>query len=208
MAKLKKIEFEKILRKDLLIISRLIKENEKILDVGCGDGKLMDYLSKQKNVECRGMEIKQSGVNLCLKKGLSVIQGDANYELEEYQDKSFSSVILSQTIQAMIYPERVLKNLVRIGDRAIISFPNFGFWKIRKEFLIYGKMPKNKMLPFEWYDTPNIHLCTFKDFFDFCKKKNIEIKDVIFLNEDGEKISSKIFRNFLSYQVIFCVSKK
>ena len=192
MAKLKKIEFEKILRKDLLIISRLIKENEKILDVGCGDGKLMDYLSKQKNVECRGMEIKQSGVNLCLKKGLSVIQGDANYELEEYQDKSFSSVILSQTIQAMIYPERVLKNLVRIGDRAIISFPNFGFWKIRKEFLIYGKMPKNKMLPFEWYDTPNIHLCTFKDFFDFCKKKNIEIKDVIFLNEDGEKISSKI----------------
>jgi len=171
MAKLKKIEFEKILRKDLLIISRLIKENEKILDVGCGDGKLMDYLSKQKNVECRGMEIKQSGVNLCLKKGLSVIQGDANYELEEYQDKSFSSVILSQTIQAMIYPERVLKNLVRIGDRAIISFPNFGFWKIRKEFLIYGKMPKNKMLPFEWYDTPNIHLCTFKDFFDFCKKK-------------------------------------
>ncbi len=208
MAKLKKIEFEKILRKDLLIISRLIKENEQILDVGCGDGKLMDYLSKQKNVECRGMEIKQSGVNLCLKKGLSVIQGDANYELEEYQDKSFSSVILSQTIQAMIYPERVLKNLVRIGDRAIISFPNFGFWKIRKEFLIYGKMPKNKMLPFEWYDTPNIHLCTFKDFFDFCKKKNIEIKDVIFLNEDGEKISSKIFRNFLSYQVIFCVSKK
>ncbi len=208
MAKLKKIEYEKILRNDLLIISKLINENEKILDVGCGDGKLIDYLSKHKNAECRGIEIKQSGVNLCLKKGLSVIQGDANYELDEYPDKSFSSVILSQTIQAMIYPEKVLKNLIRIGKRAIISFPNFGFWKIRKEFLFYGKMPKNKMLPYEWYDTPNIHLCTFKDFFDFCKKKNIKVNDVIFLNENGMRISSNFFRNFLAYQVIFCVSKK
>tara|TARA_B100000029_G_C17347291_1_gene877472 strand:- start:56 stop:682 length:627 start_codon:yes stop_codon:yes gene_type:complete len=208
MVKLKKIKYEKRLRNDLQIISKIIEQNEKILDVGCGDGKLIYYLSRQKNVDCRGMEIKQTGVNLCLKKGLSVIQGDANYELDDYPDKSFSSVILSQTIQAMIYPERVLKNLVRIGNRAIVSFPNFGFWKVRKDFLINGKMPKNRMLPFEWYDTPNIHLCTYKDFSDFCEKKNIAVNNVIFLNENGERISSKFFRNVLSYQVIFCISKK
>ena len=118
----------KILRKDLIKISSLIKEDEKVLDVGCGDGNLISYLSKNKNVDCRGIEITLSGVGSCLEKGLNVIQGDANFDLEDYPDNSFSTVILSQTIQAMIYPERVIENLIRIGNRAIISFPNFGYW--------------------------------------------------------------------------------
>ena len=127
----------KILRKDLVKISSLIKNNERVLDVGCGDGNLIHHLSNKKNVECRGIEITLNGVSSCLEKGLNVIQGDANYDLEDYPDNSFSTVILSQTIQAMIYPERVIKNLIRIGGRAIISFPNFGYWKVRGGFFIF-----------------------------------------------------------------------
>ena len=199
---------KKILRKDLIKISNLIEENEKVLDVGCGDGNLINYLSKNKNVECRGIEITLSGVGSCLAKGLSVIQGDANYDLEDYPDNSFSTVILSQTIQAMIYPERVIENLIRIGKRAIISFPNFGYWKVRREFLITGRMPKNKILPYEWYNTPNIHLCSYKDFYDFCNLKKINIKNFFSLNEEGDVISNNFLINLFTYQVIFCVSKR
>ena len=198
----------KILRKDLQIISELIKNNEKVLDVGCGDGHLLQFLSKKKNAECRGIEIKQTGVNNCVRKGLSVIQGDANYDLLDYPDKTFSTVILSQTIQAMIFPEKVIENLIRIGTRAIISFPNFGYWRIRRDFLIKGKMPKNKILPYQWYDTPNIHLCSFRDFKDFCLINKITIEDYILLNESGLRIQKTLFPNFFSSQVIFCVSKK
>ncbi|PPR36639.1 MAG: hypothetical protein CFH30_01241, partial [Alphaproteobacteria bacterium MarineAlpha8_Bin1] len=132
------------LRNDLSVIAKLIQKEEKVLDVGCGDGKLLDFLSRTKNVNCRGIELKQNGVNQCVKKGLSVIQGDANFDLSDYPSNAFSTVILSQTIQAMIYPDKVINNLIRIGKRAIISFPNFGFWKVRKDFLCNGLMPKNK----------------------------------------------------------------
>jgi methionine biosynthesis protein MetW len=198
---------KKNLRKDLLVISDFIDRNEKILDVGCGDGKLLSFLMKEKKVECRGIELSQKGVNECVKKGLSVIQGDANYDLDDYPDKSFSTVILSQTIQAMIYPEKVIENLIRIADRAIISFPNFGYWKIRKDFVITGLMPKNKVLPFEWYNTPNIHLCSVHDFINLCKKKNISINEFLCLTENGEKLMN-FFINLRAYQSIFCVSKK
>ena len=154
----------KNLRNDLLVISKLIGKKEKILDVGCGNGKLLNYLSKKKSADCRGIEISQSGVNECVKKGLSVIQGDANYDLDDYPDNAFSTVILSQTIQATIFPDVVIKNLIRIGKRAIISFPNFGYWKVRRDFLISGLMPRNEILRYEWYNTPNIHLCTCLDF--------------------------------------------
>ena len=200
---------KKILRNDLQIISSLIEENEKVLDVGCGNGNLIEFLSKEKNVDCKGIEIELEKMNFCLKKGLSVVQGDANYDLNDFSDNSFSTVILSQTIQATIFPEKVIKNLIRIGKRAIISFPNFGFWKIRKDFFISGKMPKNKILPYEWFDTPNIHLCSVNDFIQLCHKNRIKIRDKVLLNENGEKIQSiNFFENLLSYQVIFCVSKK
>lgn len=177
----------KILRNDLQIISSLIEENEKVLDVGCGNGNLIEFLSKEKNVDCKGIEIELEKMNFCLKKGLSVVQGDANYDLNDFSDNSFSTVILSQTIQATIFPERVIKNLIRIGKRAIISFPNFGFWKIRKDFFFSGKMPKNKILPYEWFDTPNIHLCSVNDFIQLCHKNRIKIKDKVLLNENGKK---------------------
>ena len=199
----------KILRNDLQIISSLIQENEKVLDVGCGNGNLIEFLSKEKSVDCKGIEIELENMNYCLKKGLSVVQGDANYDLNDFSDNSFSTVILSQTIQATIFPERVIKNLIRIGKRAIISFPNFGFWKVRRDFFFSGKMPKNKILSYEWFDTPNIHLCSVKDFIELCNKNRIIIKDKVLLDENGKKIPSINFlENLFSYQVIFCVSKK
>jgi methionine biosynthesis protein MetW len=196
------------LRNDLSVIAKLIQKEEKVLDVGCGDGKLLDFLSKTKNVSCRGIELKQNGVNQCVKKGLSVIQGDANFDLSDYPSNAFSTVILSQTIQAMIYPDKVIHNLIRIGKRAIISFPNFGFWKVRKDFLFNGLMPKNKILPFEWFDTPNIHLCSCNDFINFCKNKKININNFILLNENGFEMKSNFLKNLLAYQVVFCISKK
>ena len=195
------------LRNDLVVISKLVNLNEKILDVGCGDGNLLDYLSRVKNADCRGIEIKQSGVNECVKKGLSVIQGDANFDLEDYPDNAFSTVILSQTIHAMIFPDGVIKNLIRIGRRAIISFPNFGYWRVRKDLLLNGSMPKNKILPYEWYNTPNIHLCSCKDFKDFCRINTINIEKFICLNEKGMEIGNRFLSNFYAYQVLFCVSK-
>ena len=196
------------LRNDLTVIAKLIQKEEKVLDVGCGDGKLLDFLSKTKNVSCRGIELKQNGVNQCVKKGLSVIQGDANFDLSDYPSNAFSTVILSQTIQAMIYPDKVIHNLIRIGKRAIISFPNFGFWKVRKDFLFNGLMPKNKILPFEWFDTPNIHLCSCNDFINFFKNKRININNFILLNENGFEMKSNFLKNLLAYQVVFCISKK
>ncbi len=198
----------KILRNDLFFISNLIKKNEKILDVGCGNGNLIEYLSKEKNVDCIGVEIELKNVNLCLKKGLSVIQGDANFDLNDFSENLFSTVILSQTIQATIYPEIVIRNLIRVGKRAIISFPNFGFWKVRRDFLFKGKMPKNNILPYSWHDTPNIHLCSMRDFEEFCNKNKIIINEMILLDEKGNLIKNSFFSNLFAYQVIFCVSKK
>jgi len=199
---------KKFLRNDLLVIARLIEKEEKVLDVGCGDGNLIDFLEKNKGADCRGVELKLQGVNECIKGGLSVIQGDADYDLSDYPDNAFSTVILSQTIQAMINPDKVIENLIRIGKRAIISFPNFGYWKVRRDFLLTGLMPKNKILSYEWYNTPNIHLCSIKDFSNFCQINGIKICDSIFLNEMGDKVNTKIFMNLFSYQVIFCISRK
>ena len=200
----------KILRNDLIKISNLIQKNEKVLDVGCGDGNLIYYLSKNKNVNCRGIEITLKGVGSCLEKGLSVVQGDANFDLEDYPDNSFSTVILSQTIQAMIYPDRVIENLIRIGRRAIISFPNFGFWKVRRDFLFSGKMPKNKILPFEWYNTPNIHLCTIKDFVFFSKKKEFKLSKSIAMRSNKVSYINNVnlnMKNLSANLGIFLIEK-
>lgn len=195
------------LRKDLEIIASLIKPDEKVLDVGCGDGILLDYLNKTKNVDCRGIEIKQEGVNNSVQKGLSVIQGDANIDLKDYPEKFFTSAILSQTIHAMNNPEIVIENLIRISKRAIISLPNFGFWKIRRDLLFKGLMPKNKILPYEWYNTPNIHLCTLRDFEEFCINKRIKIIERIYTNENGNIYNSRFSENLWAFQGIFCISK-
>ena len=196
-----------ILRKDLKIISEFIEEKEKVLDVGCGEGDLIDFLSKKKFVDCRGIELSQDGVNKCVEKGLTVIQGDANADLNDYPNSVFSTVILSQTIHAMSSPEAVIMNLIRIGERAIISFPNFAYWKIRLDLLFKGRMPKNKVLPYEWYNTPNIHLCSISDFEHFCNQKKLKIKKRVLINELGNKIETSFSENLLAFQGVYCVSK-
>ena len=196
------------LRNDLEIIAGLIKSKETILDVGCGEGVLLEYLLKKKNVDCRGIEINQKGVNKCVQKGLSVIQGDANVDLKDYPSSFFSSVILSQTIHAMIDPENVIRNLIRISKRAIISFPNFGYWKVRRDLLINGRMPKNKILPYDWYNSPNIHLCTIKDFEVFCELQKVKILDKKFLNPKGMLFTPIFSENLSSYQAIFSITSK
>ena len=172
-------------------------------------GILLNFYLEKKNVDCKGIEIELEKMNFCLKKGLSVVQGDANYDLNDFSDNSFSTVILSQTIQATIFPERVIKNLIRIGKRAIISFPNFGFWKVRKDFFFLERCPKIKFYPTSGLIHPNIHLCSVNDFIQLCDKNRIKINDKVLLNEDGKKLWSESFlKNLFTYQVIFCVSKK
>ena len=195
------------LRKDLKVICDIIDRNEVVLDVGCGEGILLSYLSEHKKVDCRGIEINQKGVNKCVEKGLAVIQGDANVDLKDYPDNFFTTAVLSQTIQAMISPDLVINNLVRIGKRAIISFPNFGYWKIRKDLMLSGQMPQSKILPYNWYDSPNIHLCTIKDFEIFCDDNKIRIQKKILINSKSEVFSTFFFGNLFAYQAIFSITK-
>ena len=165
-------------------IADLLPKNIRVLDVGCGDGSLMSHLIKEKNIEVRGLEIVEENVKKCIYKGLSVIEGNAETELHQFPTKSFDFVILSQTLQAFYNPEKVLKELLRIGKSVIISIPNFGYWKVRTSLLFFGKMPVTKTLPNSWYDTPNLHMCTIKDMFNFCSSKNIKISKIVGLNED------------------------
>jgi len=195
------------LRKDLKIIYDIIDRNEVVLDVGCGEGMLLSYLSEHKKVDCRGIEINQRGVNKCVEKGLAVIQGDANIDLKDYPDNFFTTAVLSQTIQAMLSPDLVINNLVRISKRAIISFPNFGYWKIRRDLMVSGQMPQSKILPYNWYDSPNIHLCTIKDFEIFCDDNKIRIQKKILINSKSEVFSTFFFGNFFAYQAIFSITK-
>ena len=175
-----KIEFK--------IISNLIPNQARILDVGCGDGSLMQSLIQEKNIDARGIELEEENVKKCISKGLSVIEGNAENELGQFPDKSFDFVILSQTLQAFYNPENVLDHLLRIGKYVIVSIPNFGYWKVRTSLLFFGRMPVTKSLPNTWYNTPNLHMCTIKDFYEFCDNKNIKIEKIIGIND--EKISS------------------
>ena len=175
-----KIEFK--------IISNLIPNQARILDVGCGDGSLIQSLIQEKDIDARGIELEEENVKKCISKGLSVIEGNAENELDQFPDKSFDFVILSQTLQAFYSPENVLDHLLRIGKYVIVSIPNFGYWKVRTSLLFFGRMPVTKSLPNTWYNTPNLHMCTIKDFYEFCGDKNIKIEKIIGIND--EKISS------------------
>tara|TARA_Y100000817_G_scaffold272314_1_gene231423 strand:+ start:1241 stop:1834 length:594 start_codon:yes stop_codon:yes gene_type:complete len=172
------------MKKEFKVIADLLPKNVRVLDVGCGDGSLMDVLIKEKNIEARGLELIEENVKKCIYKGLSVIEGNAETELHQFPSQSFDYVVLSQTLQAFYNPEKVLKELLRIGKSVIISIPNFGYWKVRTSLLFFGKMPVTKTLPNSWYDTPNLHMCTIKDMFNFCSSKNIKISKIVGLNED------------------------
>ena len=173
------------LREDLRLVADMIEPGARVLDIGCGDGELLSFLTQQKRVDGRGMELSQSGVNACVRHGLSVIQGDADHDLEDYPSDGFDYVVLSQTLQATRQPRRVIEHLVRIGRRAIVSFPNFGHWRIRAGLLLKGRMPKAPLLGQAWYDTPNIHLCTILDFVELCDQLGVVIERSITLDRAG-----------------------
>ena len=196
------------MKKEFKVIAELLPNNTRVLDVGCGDGSLMNLLEKEKNIEVRGLELDQKNVQECIHKGLPVIQGDAETELHQFPNQSFDYVVLSQTLQAFYNPEKVLKELLRIGKSVIISIPNFGYWKVRFHLLFKGTMPITKTLPDEWYNTPNLHMCTIKDLFNFCDEKNIIIKKVIGVNEDQTSLikrSNLEIKNLFSKLGIFLI---
>tara|TARA_Y100000590_G_scaffold82884_1_gene92382 strand:- start:5574 stop:6170 length:597 start_codon:yes stop_codon:yes gene_type:complete len=163
------------MKKEFRIISELIEKNKRVLDVGCGDGTLMKHLKDNKNIDTRGLEISKNNVQTCISKGLSVIEGNAEKDLKQFPDLSFDYVILSQTLQAFYNPEKVINDLLRVANKAIVTIPNFGFWKVRLHLLIKGTMPITQDLPNEWYNTPNLHMCTIKDFFNYCDYRKIKL---------------------------------
>ena len=195
------------IRVDLQIIADMIAEESRVLDVGCGNGTLLDYLVRYKKVDGRGIELSTQGVNACVSTGLSVIQGDANIDLKDYPNYSFDYVVLSQTLQAMNNPKTVLEQLLRIGRRAIISFPNFAHWRVRYQVAINGCMPVSATLPYQWYETPNIHFCTIKDFCALCKEMGIAVERSVSLDSNGSAVRqvnlAPFFSNLFGEQAVF-----
>ena len=192
------------------IIVDLIEEKTRVLDVGCDDGALMESLKKNKNVDVRGIEISKDKVQTCVSKGLTVIEGNAELDLKQFPNDSFDYVVLGQTLQAFVNPEIVIKELLRVGKKAIITIPNFGHWKVRLNLLIKGTMPITESLPNEWYNTPNIHMCTIKDFVKFSKIINFKIfKSLALTNKNISNInnSNLFYKNLFAELGIFLIEK-
>jgi methionine biosynthesis protein MetW len=198
------------MKQEFKIIADNIENNTRVLDVGCGDGVLIEYLKQEKNIDVRGLEISKDKVQVCISKGLTVIEGNAEIDLKQFPNNSFDYVVLSQTLQAFLNPEIVINELLRVGKRAIVTIPNFGFWKVRLHLLFKGTMPVTKALPDEWYNTPNLHMCTIKDFVKFSKTINFKIfKSIALNNMNTTKIdkSNLFFKNLFSELGIFLIEK-
>ncbi len=192
------------------VLAGLIDINSRVLDVGCGDGSLLLYLKKNKRVDGRGLEINQKNVQECLARGLAVIEGDAEKDLINYPDNSFDTAILNQAIQQFYEPRKVLNELLRIATKAIITIPNFGYWKVRLSLLLKGKMPVTKTLPHSWYDTPNLHMSSIKDFYNLCSLDNIKVIKSISITSDkisDIKTNNLEVKNLISELGVFLVSK-
>jgi methionine biosynthesis protein MetW len=197
-------------RVDLIVMADMIGQGAKVLDVGCGDGELLKLL-EGKDVDGRGIELSREGVNECVAKGLAVIQGDADTDLSDYPDDAFDYVILSQTLQATRHPRQVLEHMLRIGRHAVVSFPNFGHWRIRLELLFGGHMPRTDNLPETWYDTPNIHFCTIKDFYQLTRLVGARIERAVALNAWGKPLRLNApwwFWNLFGEQAVFLLSRR
>ena len=197
-------------RTDHLLVAGMVEPGSRVLDVGCGDGELLQLL-ESRGIEGRGIELSREGVNRCVAKGLAVVQGDADTDLVNYPDDAFDYVILSQTLQATRQPKVVLENLLRIGRRAIVSFPNFGFWKMRLQLLVGGHMPRTENLPATWYDTANIHFCTIRDFVALCREVDARIDRAIALNPQGRPMQFNLpwaVWNLFGEQAVFLLTRK
>ena len=198
------------MKSEYKIITDIIDKNSRVLDVGCDDGALMEFLKKNKNVDIRGIEISKEKVQICISKGLIVIEGNAEFDLKQFPNNSFDYVVLGQTLQAFINPEIVIKELLRVGKKAIVTIPNFGHWRVRLNLLLKGTMPVTKTLPNEWYNTPNIHMCTIKDFFKFSNTLDFKIfKSLALMNQNVSNItdSNLFFKNLFSELGIFLIEK-
>ena len=198
------------MKNEFRVIADLIEKNTRVLDVGCADGILMQFLKDNKNIDIRGLEISKNKVQKCIEKGLTVIEGNAEFDLKQFPDKSFDYVILSQTLQAFLNPEPVINELLRVGKKAIVTIPNFGYWKVRLHLLLKGTMPVTETLPDQWYDTPNLHMCTIKDFVYFVKSRNIKIFKSLALNETNTSIINNNnlgIKNLFSDLGIFLIEK-
>lgn len=197
-------------RVDFDVIAALVAPKTQVLDVGCGDGSLLELLIDRKQIDGRGVELSQGGVDLCMARGLSVIQGDADSDLIYYPDQAFDYVILSQTLQATRDPKNVLDNLLRIGKHIIVSIPNFGYWRVRTSLLFRGRMPITKELPYSWYDTPNIHFCTIDDFLDTVQELHGIIEETVVLTRSGERVNFRLPQvalNMFGQQAVFLVRR-
>ena len=198
------------MKKEFRIIADLVERDSSVLDVGCGDGELMNFILNNISNDIRGIEISKTNVQKCISKGLTVIEGDAEKDLFQFPDSSFDFVILSQTLQAFLNPERVLDELLRVGKKAIVTIPNFGHLKVRLNLLFKGTMPITETLPHKWYNTPNLHMCTIKDFYNFCDQKKINFIKSLALNQEKVLNISKNnlgTRNLFSDLGIFLIEK-
>ena len=198
------------MKEEFKIIADSIEREKSILDVGCGDGELMKFIYENISKKIRGLEISKDNVQKCIRKGLTVIEGNAEMDLQQFPSNSFDYVILSQTLQAFLNPEKVISDLLRIGKTSIVTIPNFGFWKVRFNLLFKGTMPVTKTLPNEWYNTPNLHMCSIKDFVNFCTDRKINLFKSLALTNNKVSSINKFnlnFKNLTSELGIFLIEK-
>ena len=198
------------MKNEFKVIADIIEKDKRVLDVGCGDGTLMRFLKDNKNIDCRGMEISKNKVQKCIEKGLTVIEGNAENDLIQFPNKSFDYAILSQTLQAFLNPELVINELLRVGKKAIVTIPNFGYWKVRLHLLIKGTMPITKTLPDEWHNTSNLHMCSIKDFVYFAENRNFKISKSLALNNESISLikgSNLGYKNLIADLGIFLIER-
>lgn len=196
------------LRADLQIIEQWIRPDSHILDLGCGDGELLSYLRDTKGVHGYGLEIDPDKISACVRKGVHVIEQDLDKQLDNFKDKSFDTVVMTQSLQAMHYPDRVLEDMLRIGKEGILTFPNFAHWRCRVYLGLRGRMPVSDFMPYTWYNTPNIHFCTFKDFEDLCRERSIQILDRLVVDQTHQTSRlSALWPNLLGEIAIYRVTR-